>query len=189
MKRRAAFLDRDGTINVEVGFVSAPEQLALLPGAAAGIRALNDAGFAVVLVTNQSAIGRGMIDEARFGRIQDRLRELLAAEGAKLDAIYFCPHHPTEALPPYRQDCACRKPKPGLMLQAARDLDLELAGSHLVGDDLRDVQCTRGTPVEPWLVLTGKGRSVEAAARADLGAALHVVADLGEAARAIVAAR
>jgi D-glycero-D-manno-heptose 1,7-bisphosphate phosphatase len=184
--RRVVFLDRDGTINVEVpGFLTAPEQLELLPGAGDAIAALNTAGCAVVVVTNQSAIARGLLSEAGLESIHEKLHRLLAAHSARIDAIYTCPHHPEAPLPAYRVACDCRKPRPGLVLRAARELALDLATAHLVGDATRDVEVALTTPVTPWLVRTGKGADSEVEARERIGPRLNVVADLAAAVAAI----
>ncbi len=141
-KRRAAFLDRDGTINREVGFVTTPDQLLLEPGAAGAIRRLNDAGVLAIVITNQSAIARRLIDDAMLARIHERLAATLAAEaGARLDAFYICPHHPDVA------PCDCRKPLPGLIERAVREHDIDRARSVLFGDMPRDLEAARAAGV------------------------------------------
>jgi len=115
--KSAVFLDRDGTVNREYGHFWEPNQIQLIPGAAGAIRRLKAAGFLAVLATNQSGIARGIFTEAQFWVGQRRLEALLAEEGVKLDAVYFCPHHPTEGERPYRGPCECRKPQPGMLLQ------------------------------------------------------------------------
>jgi len=141
MSRRAAFLDRDGVLTREKGYVTSPGQVELLPGAAEGLAALRRAGWVTVVITNQSALGRGLFDEAVLAEIHATLAGKLASADpdARWDALKYCPHHPTEALPPYRLACACRKPKPGMILEAARELDLDLASSWMVGDAERDL--------------------------------------------------
>ena len=142
--RPAAFLDRDGTIIVDVDYPSRPEDVELLPGAAAAIRRLNEHGVAAVVVTNQSGIARGLFDEAAYERVRARLDALLAADGARLDASYHCPHHPDFGSP-----CDCRKPGTALHERAAREMGLDPARSLYVGDRLRDVL--------PALRLGGRG--------------------------------
>jgi histidinol-phosphate phosphatase family protein len=132
----AVFVDRDGTINRDVPYCSRPEDFCLLPGAAAGIRLLNDAGLVVVVVTNQSGIARGYFNEVALAEIHRRMRDLLGAHGAKVDAVYHCPHHPEAG-------CACRKPGTLLTLQAAQDLGLDLAASYVVGDSTSDIKMGR----------------------------------------------
>jgi D-glycero-D-manno-heptose 1,7-bisphosphate phosphatase len=132
--RPAAFLDRDGTLIEDRQYLARPEGVALLPGAAAAVRRLNEAGVAAVVVTNQSGIARGLVTPAQYEAVRLRLDELLAAEGTRLDATYYCPHHPDFGGP-----CECRKPGPALYEQAARELGLDLARSAYVGDLWRDV--------------------------------------------------
>ena len=154
--RRAAFLDRDGVLTRERGFVTAPSQVELLPGAAEGLAALRRAGWVTVIVTNQSGLGRGLFSETALGEIHATLAALLAAADpqARWDALKYCPHHPTEALPPYRLACACRKPKPGMLLEAARELGIDLAASWMVGDAPRDLLAGKAagclTAAVPW---------------------------------------
>lgn len=136
--RAAVFLDRDDTLIANVPYLSDPAGLRLLPGAAGALAALRRAGFALVLVTNQSAVGRGMITEARLQEIHDALERLLAAEGARLDAIYHCPHAPQSA-DRTAIEHPDRKPAPGMLLRAAEDLRLDLASSWMVGDLISDV--------------------------------------------------
>lgn len=155
--RRAVLLDRDGVLTREDDWVLEPAQVELLPGAAAGVRALNEAGIPAIVVTNQSALARGWIDERVLGAIHARLAELLAAHGARLDAVYHCPHHPTEGAGPLRRECDCRKPAPGLLLRAAHEHGLDLPSSWMVGDAARDVAAARAAGARAALVLTGKG--------------------------------
>jgi len=181
MKRRAAFLDRDGTLNVERGWVRSSRDLRLLPGAGVAVRRLNEAGFAVVLVTNQSGVGRGLFSEADLTAIHQDLRRRLRRFGATIDAIYYCPHHPTAGAGRYRRRCLCRKPAKGMIERAVHDLDLALSGSYVIGDDVRDLQLATGSALRPILVRTGKGREREATARRLLGRRLLVEDDLAAA--------
>ena len=146
-KQKAVFLDRDGTINRHVGFLRDIDDFALLPGAAEGVRKLNEAGFLVIVVTNQPVIARGELTREGLRRIHDKMETLLGAEGAFLDALYYCPHHPHRGFPgevaELKIDCDCRKPKPGLLLQAARDYHIDLSASWMVGDEERDVGAGR----------------------------------------------
>ena len=155
--RRAIFLDRDGTISEEVGFVDRLDRFHLLPRAAAAIRRINDSGFLAILVTNQSGVARGLFDEALVDAIHERLARWLAAEGARLDAIYACPHHPSEGKPPYRADCDCRKPRPGLLARAAREHDVDLSSSYMIGDKASDIETARNAGAQGILVRTGYG--------------------------------
>jgi histidinol-phosphate phosphatase family protein len=138
--RGAVFLDRDGTLIRDVHYVGKPEDVSLIPGAALAVRRLNDTGWLVVVVTNQSGIARGYFTEADYQRVRLRTEELLASGGARIDATYMCPHHPD--FPPPAQ-CECRKPGTLLFRRAAEDLGLDLAASWFVGDKLRDVQPSR----------------------------------------------
>lgn len=182
MTRCAVFLDRDGTLVAErEDWLLSPRDVRLLPGSAAAVRRLNEAGYVVVLLTNQSAVARGLLPEAGLAAIHDELHRRLARHGAHLDAVYYCPHHPTAGRGRYRRDCVCRKPGKGMLEAACRDLDLALPGSAVVGDDLRDVLIARDTPLRPFLVRTGKGRQREQAAQAELGDRCVVVDRLADA--------
>ncbi len=186
--RPAAFLDRDGTIIEAVHYLSDPRSVRLLPGAAEAIRRLRAAGLACVVVTNQSAIGRGMFSEERLDEIHDELERQLAAEGTELDAIYFCPEVPgTSDLA--QVEYADRKPGPGMLFRAAEALGLDLDASWMVGDMLSDVHAginarCRGS----ILVRTGKGSDPAAtSAHESSGVAYHVADDLLAAAEWILA--
>jgi D-glycero-D-manno-heptose 1,7-bisphosphate phosphatase len=183
-KARAVFLDRDGTICEEVGYLDSVERLCLIPGAAQGIKLLNERNFKVVVVTNQSGIARGYFSEARLQELHEELSRLLGKEGASLDAVYYCPHHPTEGKPPYLQVCGCRKPAPGLILKAAEELKIDLKNSFVVGDKMADIACGRESGVKGVLVLTGYGNG-ELASAADLRPS-YVAPDLCRAAEWIV---
>ncbi|HKL37338.1 MAG TPA: HAD-IIIA family hydrolase [Bacteroidales bacterium] len=143
MKRKAIFLDRDGVINVEKTFVLSPEEMDLYPGSADAVRRINESGYLAIVVTNQSAVARNYITPEELGNIHDELKRLLAGRGAKADAIYYCPHR--ERLdeepgnPEFIMDCECRKPKPGMLYQAADDFDIDLTRSYLIGDSARDI--------------------------------------------------
>ena len=155
--RAGLFLDRDGTINSEVDFLRSPDELRLLPGAARAIREANEAAIPVVIMTNQSGIARGYLTEDDLARVHDRLRELLAAEGAHVEAIEYCPHHPTAGRPPYNVECDCRKPGPGMLLRAAAKLGLDLTTSFVVGDRCVDMEAGSRAGCRTVLVLTGYG--------------------------------
>ncbi len=141
MKSRAVFLDRDGTIIEDVGYLRSVGQVKLLPGAAAAIRRLAKAGFKIVLISNQSGIARGMFSEQDLTTIHDRMESLLKEHGAALDGAYYCPYldGPAATVDQFRRDSDCRKPKPGMLLQAAEEFDIDLAQSWMIGDALRDV--------------------------------------------------
>jgi D-glycero-D-manno-heptose 1,7-bisphosphate phosphatase len=158
--RPALFLDRDGVIVDEAEYLADPAQLRLLPGSAEAIAEVNRQGVPVIVVTNQSGVARGYFPESRVAEIHERLDRLLAGQGAHIARYYYCPHHPTEGRPSYRIDCQCRKPQPGMLLQAARDLSLELHESYLVGDKLSDLGAGASAGCRTILVRTGYGRTL-----------------------------
>jgi len=157
----AVFLDRDGTINEDVGYLRDIGQLTIMPGVTQAIRILNNCGFKVVVVTNQSGVARGYFCEEFIGQLHDHLRAVLQEKGAIIDAFYYCPHHPTEGFPPYRKICSCRKPETGMFIQAARDLRLDLSCSYMVGDKIQDIQAGKKAGVKTILVKTGYGSFVK----------------------------
>nr|WP_320115485.1 D-glycero-beta-D-manno-heptose 1,7-bisphosphate 7-phosphatase [uncultured Desulfuromonas sp.] len=158
-KTPAVFLDRDGTINVERDYLYRPEDFCFIDGAETAIRQLNDAGFVVVVVTNQSGVARGYYREEDVEILHDYLSHQLAKVGAHIDGYYYCPHHPQSGQAPYVQECECRKGKPGMLLQAARDLDIDLSRSWMVGDKKADVDAGLAAGCRPILVRTGHGES------------------------------
>ena len=141
-KQKAIFLDRDGTINKYVGFLTKPEQFELLPGVAEAIKMINQSGYLAIVVTNQPVIARGDCTWEELQQIHDKMETELGKEGAFLDAIYICPHHKDKGFegerPEYKFDCECRKPKPGLLLQAAKDFNIDLSQSIMIGDSEND---------------------------------------------------
>jgi len=177
----AVFLDRDGTIVDEVGYVTHPDQLVLLAGAAEAIARFNTAKVPVLVVSNQAAVAHGLISERELEAIHMRLIALLGSEGARVDGIYYCPHHPEGKIPQYSMACDCRKPAPGLIERAAREHSIALVDSVLIGDALRDLQAGRATGMRTMLVRTGLGlKTLDG--RATLPEADWVVGDLAEAA-------
>jgi D-glycero-D-manno-heptose 1,7-bisphosphate phosphatase len=158
MKRRAVFIDRDGTISEEVGYVNHTSRFRVFPYSAAAVKLLNDNERLAVVVTNQAGVARGYFSENMVGEIHQQLNEELKASGARLDAIYYCIHHPTVGVPPYRLDCDCRKPKPGLILKAADDLNIELNQSWMIGDRYSDIELAQNAGVRSAFVLSGYGR-------------------------------
>ncbi|HBF22217.1 MAG TPA: D,D-heptose 1,7-bisphosphate phosphatase [Planctomycetes bacterium] len=154
----AVFLDRDGTLLKEVPYLSRPEKAQLLPGVPQALASLSDAGFRLIVVTNQSGIARGMLDEGILRNIQIRVDTELAEFGVTLDGWYTCPHHPSVGIAPHRRRCRCRKPRPGLLEKAAQDIEIDWSRSVGVGDDVRDLQAFAAMGMPSVLVGTGKGR-------------------------------
>jgi D-glycero-D-manno-heptose 1,7-bisphosphate phosphatase len=175
---RAVFLDRDGTVVVERGYITVPDDVALVDGAAAGIGALREQGWKVIVVSNQASVAKGLITEDDLAQINLRMMALLAGEGAALDGVYCCPHHPEGTVPEYAVECECRKPRPGLLEQAARDHDLDLAQCVMIGDAKRDIEAGRAVGAATILVRTGHGEKTVAGPHG----ADHVARDLPEAA-------
>jgi D-glycero-D-manno-heptose 1,7-bisphosphate phosphatase len=145
--RCAAFIDRDGVINEDLGFVGRIKDFFLLPGAVDGLRILQSAGFRLVVVTNQSGIARGLFTRRDYELLTSHMRRTLAKQGVKLDGVYHCPHHPDEGIGALRVECDCRKPRPGLLLRARRELDLDLTGSVMIGDKASDIAAGRAAGV------------------------------------------
>lgn len=157
----AVFLDRDGTVNVEKHYLHKIEEFEFVPGAPEAILKLNRAGFKVVVVTNQSGVARGYYDLAAVDALHEYLQGRLRSIGAQVDAFYVCPHHPTAGRAEYGIVCDCRKGKPGLLLQASRELNLDLARSYIIGDKPSDVEAGFAAGCTPCLVLTGFGAETE----------------------------
>ncbi len=164
--RKAVLLDRDGVINRDYGYVGSIARFELLEGVAQALHDLKQLGYATVVVTNQSGIARGMYTEADYQAVTSHMQQLLAPYAATFDGIYFCPHHPQAQVAAYRQDCACRKPQPGMLLKAQAELDLDLAHSIMVGDHLSDLRAGVSAGVGN-LVLVGTHRA-EAQAQTEL---------------------
>lgn len=158
MKQPAVFLDRDGTINEQMGYLNHLSRFVMLPRAAAGIRLLNEQDIPVFVVTNQSGLARGYFPPSLLDEIHTKMNEILAVEGARVDGIYICPHHPEAKEEKYRLACNCRKPKPGLFLQAAAEHEVDLAASFVVGDRWSDLKAAAACQATGVLVLTGYGR-------------------------------
>jgi D-glycero-D-manno-heptose 1,7-bisphosphate phosphatase len=155
---RAVFIDRDGTISEEVGYINHPSRFRVFPYAADAINRLHESGWLAVLVTNQAGVARGYFSEDMITTVHSHLEQELARQGAHLDAIYYCAHHPSVGEPPYRFDCDCRKPKPGLILRAAQELDIDLNRSWMIGDRYSDIELAHNAGVKSAFVLSGYGR-------------------------------
>ncbi|MDH4070722.1 MAG: HAD-IIIA family hydrolase [Ignavibacteria bacterium] len=175
------FIDRDGTLNEEREFLTDPGDLRLIDGAGPAVRVLNRAGITTCVISNQSGVARGYLTEETLGRIHDRLVRELEAEGARIDGIYYCPHHPDAGAAPYRKNCDCRKPKPGMLLQAAGDFGLDLGRSFVVGDKLDDIRAGQAVSARTILVLTGYGSQSNTEAARHGVTADHVAPSIREA--------
>lgn len=157
---KLVILDRDGVINFDSDqFIKSPDEWKPIPGSLEAIARLNHSGYHVVVATNQSGVGRGLFDMAMLNAIHDKMYRALSQYGGRIDAVFYCPHTPDD-------DCACRKPKPGLFLQIGERFGVELKGTPVVGDGLRDLQAGHAAGCEPHLVLTGKGEALQAALQA-----------------------
>ncbi|WP_034949568.1 D-glycero-beta-D-manno-heptose 1,7-bisphosphate 7-phosphatase [Erwinia oleae] len=164
----AIFLDRDGTINVDHGYVHEIDKFHFIDGAIEAMKELKSMGFALVMVSNQSGIARGMFTEDTFMRLTEWMDWSLADRDVDLDGIYFCPHHPDAAVEAYRQSCDCRKPAPGMLLSAQRDLNIDMAASYMVGDKPEDMQAAQAAGVgKKVLVRSGKAVTAESEKEAD----------------------
>jgi len=180
-----AFIDRDGVLNEERAFVHRIEDFAFVPGSIEALRALQAAGYLLVVVTNQSGIARGLYSETDYLALTVDIRERLAAEGVILDAMEYCPHLPDAPVARYRVECDCRKPKPGMLMRAIRALDIEAASSFLVGDRLSDIEAGRAAGIgRCFLVRTGYSLTGEALESAD-----GVYDDLRSCASAVLSAQ
>jgi len=182
----AIFLDRDGTLIEERGYLGDLSQISVFPYSAPALLDLRAAGYALVVVTNQAGVARGFFDEAFVRTAHEALDRMLRAQGVVIDGYYYCPHHPAGVVEGYRRDCRCRKPAPGMIEDAARDLGLDVARSWVIGDKWLDVELAVRAGARGVLVRTGYGAASESAPPPGVEPAA-VVDDLGEAARWILA--
>lgn len=157
LKDFAVFVDRDGTINVDVDFLSSPEQLTLIPRSADAIRTLNELEIPVVVITNQSGIARGLYTEDDLHAIHRAMDGMLKQSGASVLDYFYCPHHPTDGIAPYVRTCDCRKPKPGMLVQAQKKYGFDLTRSFVIGDKCVDVQAGHAVKATSLQVATGYG--------------------------------
>ena len=153
----AVFLDRDGTINVEKDYLYRVDDFEFIPGAAEAIRRLNQAGLLTIVVSNQSGVARGYFTLAQVEELHRHIQLELKKHGAWIDAFYICPHHPTEGAGDFTRECSCRKGEPGMLLQAADDLDINLSASYMVGDKIADIEAGHNAGCRSLLVRTGYG--------------------------------
>lgn len=157
MKKRAVFLDRDGTINKDVGYPDSFERIKIYPYSYEAVRKINKAGFLAVVITNQSGVGRGLIKEEALNEIHKRMKESFQKNSARIDQVYYCPHYSDSSIPEYRKECLCRKPHPGMALKAAEKLNINLPESYIIGDKVEDILLGVNIKATPVLVLTGFG--------------------------------
>jgi len=156
-KNTAVFLDRDGVINEEVGYLDTLDKLKIIPAAYQAIKLINKSGMKTVVITNQAGVARGLFTEEFVKKTNHHLKSILSKQQAYIDNFYYCPHHPTEGVEPYRKICDCRKPAPGMLVQAARDLNIDLTKSYLIGDRYNDIEAAKKVGVTGILVKTGYG--------------------------------
>lgn len=157
MSQPAVFLDRDGTINEQMGYVNHPDRFVLLPGAVPGIRRLNKGGFLVIVVSNQSGVARGYFPIDLVNEVHDLMQKELAAGGAFLDEVLFCPHYPGGEVAEYAVECRCRKPKPGMITEAESRFHIDMSRSYVVGDRFSDLELAASKGLKGVLVETGYG--------------------------------
>lgn len=182
MMKKAVFIDRDGTLSVDAGYPSQYDQLVVYPQSFKAVKRFNQEGLLAVVVTNQSGVGRGLLTEDDLKDIHARLSASFLRHKARLDAIYYCPHHLLSEDPRYRKECDCRKPKAGLARRAASDLGIDLTNSYMIGDKTEDVLFGMNIGAVPVLVLTGSGRESLSQLLGQNLAPAHVATDILEAA-------
>jgi D-glycero-D-manno-heptose 1,7-bisphosphate phosphatase len=155
---RAVFVDRDGVISEEVGYIGDSEDFRLIPHSAEAVKLINQSGLKIIAITNQSGVARGYFSEEMLGHIHRKMEKLLSDQGAFLDGIYYCPHHPEATVQAYRMECDCRKPATGLLIQASKEHSIDVSSSYLVGDKRTDIECAHRAGAKGILVLTGYGK-------------------------------
>ena len=157
MKRPAVFIDRDGTINEQMGYVNHISRFVLLPGTAEGIRLLNRHQYLAIIVSNQSGVARGYFPMELIDRVHAHMKDLLAKEGANIDGIFFCPHYPRGIVPEYSVECDCRKPRTGLVQKACEEFDIDMKNSYVIGDRCSDIELAERSNLQGIMVKTGYG--------------------------------
>ena len=157
MKRPAVFIDRDGTINEQMGYINHISRFVLLPGTAEGIRLLNRHQYLAIIVSNQSGVARGYFPMELIDRVHAHLKDLLAKEGANIDGIFFCPHYPRGIVPEYSVECDCRKPRTGLVQKACEEFDIDMENSYVIGDRCSDIELAERSNLQGIMVRTGYG--------------------------------
>jgi D-glycero-D-manno-heptose 1,7-bisphosphate phosphatase len=154
----AIFIDRDGTINEEMGYINHPDRFRIFPFVPESIKIFNELGYIVIIVSNQSGVARGYFNEELVHELHNVLKKTVEKENAYINEIYYCPHHPLEGIPKYRIDCSCRKPKPGMVLKAKDKYNINLEQSYMIGDRYSDVLFGKRLKMNAALVLTGYGK-------------------------------
>ncbi|MBE9572576.1 MAG: HAD family hydrolase [Proteobacteria bacterium] len=157
MKRPAVFIDRDGTINEQMGYINHISRFVLLPGTAEGIRLLNRHQYLAIVVSNQSGVARGYFPMELIDRVHAHMKDLLAKEGANIDGIFFCPHYPRGIVPEYSVECDCRKPRTGLVQKACEEFDIDMKNSYVIGDRCSDIELAERSNLQGIMVRTGYG--------------------------------
>lgn len=180
---KAVFLDRDGTIIEDVGYLNDPRQIKFIPGAIEAIKLLNENGYKVIVITNQAGVARGLTTEDMVQTINKVIHRNILNGGGVVEAFYYCPHHPEHGVYPYRKDCECRKPHPGLVKKAEKEHQIDLSQSFIVGDKESDLETGTQANIKSILVLTGTGENTKKEMKQ---APAHISANLLEAAKWIV---
>lgn len=175
---KAVFLDKDGTINEDLGYLDHPDKIKLLPRSAEAIKLLNEAGYKVLVISNQAGVARGIVTEDMVQSIDKRLHKEVLKGGGYLDGIYYCPHHPEHGLYPYRSDCECRKPKNGLLKRASKEHNIDISASYMIGDKVTDIEAGNSLKARTILVLTGKGKEESKKILSDVQKPAHIADDL-----------
>lgn len=163
MKQKAIFLDRDGTLNIEKDYLYKIEDFEFLPGVISALRLLQEAGYLLIIITNQSGIAKGYYTEESYQKLNKWMLSALQEQGIKVDGVYYCPHHPEAKIEKYRVDCSCRKPKLGMYEQAVRDYDIDLSISYAIGDKIRDCAICKESSCKGYLIASNeKPETIEA---------------------------
>ncbi len=180
---KVIFLDRDGTINREDGYITKVEQIHLYEGTVPALRMLNEMGYRIVIVSNQAGVGKGLLNEDELLKINNAILKILADQGVSIERLYYCPHHPDAVVPVYRKQCACRKPATGMVVRAAQDLGVDVRGAYMIGDKLCDMELAYNFGGRGILVLTGYGTKEQALIDGKPYAPVYLAADILDAVR------
>jgi D-glycero-D-manno-heptose 1,7-bisphosphate phosphatase len=175
---KAVFLDKDGTINEDFGYINDPSNIKLISGSAEAIKLLNNAGYKVIVISNQSGIARGYITEGQLQAVDKALKKEVLAQGGYIDDIYYCPHHPEIGLHPYKRVCQCRKPEPGMLKKAAKEHGLDLSQSYMIGDKATDIEAGKRAGTKTIFVTTGWGKEEQMVLKEKQITSDHIAKDL-----------